>query len=74
MSEFQHFSKILICLGLLTTFIGVLLYFSGKLPWVGKLPGDILIKKENFSLFFPIGTCILISLLLTVVLNLFFRK
>jgi len=47
---------------------------AGKIPGVGKLPGDILIKRENFSFYFPLTTCILLSLILTAVMYLFGKK
>jgi len=65
--------KSLIILGCIIAAAGVLLMFSGKLPWLGRLPGDIYVKKENFSLFFPITTCILISLIISLILW-FIRK
>lgn len=46
----------------------------GKIPGVGKLPGDIFIKKGNFSFYFPLATCVLISLFLTLILNFFGKK
>ncbi len=58
--------KALIALGLLMALIGVLLVFSGKLPWIGRLPGDIYLRKGNFSFYFPLATCVLISLLLSL--------
>ena len=59
--------KSLIILGCIIAAAGVLLMLSGKLPWLGKLPGDIYVKKENYSVFFPITTCILISLLISFI-------
>jgi hypothetical protein len=49
------------------------LSFAGKLPWLGNLPGDITIQRERFSFYFPITTCILISVLISLVLY-FFRR
>jgi len=63
--------KMLILMGALIMGIGLLLYFGDKIPWVGKLPGDILIKKEKFTFYFPIVTCLLISLILTLLFSLF---
>jgi hypothetical protein len=51
--------------------LGVVLVFSDKIPWLGRLPGDISIKRENFSFYFPLTTCILISLLLSLLFALF---
>jgi hypothetical protein len=52
---------------------GLIITFAPRIPWLGKLPGDIFIKKENFSFYFPLGSCILISLLISFLLWLFRR-
>jgi len=65
--------KALIYLGLLLVVIGLILSFAGKLPWLGHLPGDISIERENFSFYFPLATCILISVIISLVLY-FFRR
>ncbi len=63
----------LIILGLIIMIIGIVISISPRLPWLGKLPGDIHIRKGNFSFYFPLGTCILLSLLLSFILWLFRR-
>ena len=60
--------RTLLILGCIIAAAGALLMFSGKLPWLGRLPGDIYVKKENFTLFFPITTGILISILISFIL------
>jgi uncharacterized protein HemY len=69
--------KILLISGLLMVILGVVLLtagtFSGKVPWLGRLPGDIYIKRGNFTLYFPLATCIIISIILTVIFSLFRR-
>lgn len=65
--------KPLIILGLTIAAIGALLTFAGKIPWLGRLPGDIYLKRENFSVYFPLATSILLSVLLSLVLWLFRR-
>ena len=65
--------KVLIIIGLVIAGIGIVFVLSPKLPWIGKLPGDILIKKENFRFYFPLTTCIIISILLTLLFYLFRR-
>ena len=69
-----EFSKILIVLGIVLILVGVGLPYLSKLEFLGKLPGDISYRGKNFSFYFPVVTCIILSVLLTVVLNLFFRK
>lgn len=61
----------LIAIGLLVTGIGVLLTLADKIPWIGRLPGDITVKRENFTFYFPLATSILLSLLLSFILWLF---
>jgi hypothetical protein len=68
--------RLLIIAGAGLLLLGLLLTFAGRLPGLGRLPGDFLIQRENLSVYIPCGTMILISLILTVVLNLigrFFR-
>jgi Protein of unknown function (DUF2905) len=68
------FGKILIFLGVILVFIGILFVFSGKIPWLGKLPGDIYIKKENFVFYFPLATSILLSIALSIIMLFIGRK
>jgi DUF2905 family protein len=63
--------KSLIILGLIIAAIGVVLTLAGRIPWLGRLPGDIYIKKENFTFYFPLATSIIISIVLTLILWLF---
>ena len=70
----QHIGKFLILLGLLISAIGGLLLLSGKIPWIGRLPGDILIQKKNFTFYFPLATSILLSLILTLLFWLLGRR
>ncbi|HOR85898.1 MAG TPA: DUF2905 domain-containing protein [Bacillota bacterium] len=66
----EYIAKTLIALGIGAVVIGLLLYFGGKLG-IGRLPGDIYIKKENFTFYFPVVTSILASIILTIILALF---
>ncbi len=64
--------KSLIFMGVVIIIVGILLLFSDKLPFnLGRLPGDISFKKENFSFYFPITTSILISIILSLLFYLF---
>ncbi len=63
--------KMLILLGVFIILIGFLLLIGEKIPWIGRLPGDIIIKKKNFTFYFPIVTSILISIILTLLFALF---
>jgi hypothetical protein len=59
--------KILIIAGAAIIILGVALLFFGRIPLAGKLPGDIIIKKKNFTVYFPVATSILFSLVLTAI-------
>ena len=63
--------KALIVAGLLIASVGLLLLLSGKFGWIGRLPGDITIRRENFTFHFPLATCLLVSAILTLLLWLF---
>ena len=69
----SEFGKTLIFFGLILVIVGVILSLSGKLPWLGNLPGDISIQRGRFTFYFPITTCVLISLIVSLVLY-FFRR
>ncbi|MFH0974741.1 MAG: DUF2905 domain-containing protein [Spirochaetota bacterium] len=62
--------KYLIIIGLIITAAGVAIYFKDSIPvlrFLGKMPGDIIIKKENFSFYFPVATSITISIVLSLI-------
>ena len=65
--------KSLILVGLVLAGIGLLLSLGGKFNFLGRLPGDIRIARENFTFFFPLGSCLLISVLLSLIFWLFRR-
>ena len=57
----------LIYLGLALAGVGLLFSLAAKLPWLGHLPGDISIERENFSFYFPLATCFVISIVISLV-------
>jgi len=70
----QQTGKYIIVLGVLIAGIGILIYFfHNKLHWLGRLPGDIRIEKDNFRFYFPFTTMIILSLLLTLIVNILKR-
>jgi hypothetical protein len=69
----EDLAKMLVLFGVLLVIIGGVVFLVGKVPFVGRLPGDINIQQGNFSCFFPLATSILLSIALTVVLNLIIR-
>jgi ribose/xylose/arabinose/galactoside ABC-type transport system permease subunit len=65
--------RLLITFGIMVLLVGIVLVLVGKVPFLGRLPGDIVFHRDGFTLFIPIVTMIIVSLVLTVLLNLFFR-
>lgn len=73
MNLFSEIGRLLVILGIFLIAIGLLLIFAPKIPYLGRLPGDISIKRGNFSFYFPIVTCLLLSIIITILINLFRR-
>jgi len=71
---FNLIGKILIIFGLIIIAVGILSIFAGKISWFGKLPGDICLQKKNFSFYFPITTCILLSIVISFIIWILRRK
>lgn len=65
------FGKILLVVGLAVAAMGLLLLLTDKVGWIGKLPGDITVRRENFTFHFPIVTCILVSIILSLLFWIF---
>jgi len=66
----EGLGKVLLITGGIIMLLGLLLVFHQYIPFLGKLPGDIVIKKEGFSVYLPIVTFLIISILLTIIINL----
>ncbi len=66
-------ARFLIVIGVILVVVGLALLLLPKIPWLGRLPGDIVIKRENFTFYFPLGTSILISVILSLIFWLFRR-
>ena len=64
----------LIVVGLLIALVGVVLLLAGRVPWLGRLPGDIYIQRGNWSFYFPVVTSLVVSVLLTLLFWLFGRR
>ena len=65
--------RILVLIGAVLLVVGLLVMFADRVPFLGKLPGDVVVRKKNFTFYFPIVTSILVSLVLTLVLSLWSR-
>ena len=74
MAGVEHIGRLLVITGIVIAVAGGLLILTGKVPWLGRLPGDIVIQKKNFTFYFPLATSIIISLLLTFIFWIIGRK
>lgn len=68
MPDLSGTGRILIVIGLVIAGIGLVIAFAGKIPWLGRLPGDFLFRGKHFSFYFPLTTSLLISVILTLIL------
>ena len=69
----EGLGKTLIFIGIVLVVFGVIFLLSGKIPWLGRLPGDITIERERFTFYFPLATCLLVRVLISLVVYLFRR-
>ena len=67
MSDHADFGWVLLVLGLVIAGVGLVWILAPSIPWLGRLPGDIRIERENFRFYFPLARCLLLSLLLSLV-------
>ncbi len=74
MDSLYLIGKMILGFGFIMVLVGGLLMVAGKVTGLGRLPGDILVQRGNFTFYLPVMTMILVSLLLTLVLNLVFRR
>ena len=66
--------RVLILAGAFAVVLGVVLVLAPRLPWLGRLPGDILIRRDSFTFYFPVVTSLVVSVVVTLLLNLFWRR
>lgn len=74
MGELSAFGRILILIGIIMIVVGGLFMLGGKIPFLGKLPGDIAIQKKNYSFYFPVTTSIIISIILSFIMWLLSKR
>lgn len=70
MSELDSLARMLMLFGVVLLVVGGLLLLAGRLPGLGRLPGDIIVQRDGFSLYLPLATMLLLSIVLTILLNL----
>jgi len=71
MSGFNLFGKTLLFFGIVLIILGTIFLLMGKLPFSGRFPGDIVIQRKNMVFYFPLGVCILVSIILTIIFRIF---
>jgi hypothetical protein len=66
--------RLLVIFGIVLAIIGLVMMFADRIPFLGRLPGDIVVRRKNLTLYFPLVTMLIVSVVLTILLNLFTRK
>ncbi len=66
MDPLQEIGKMIVLFGMVLVVLGLVLLLAGKLPYIGRLPGDIIVQRKNFTFYFPLGTSILLSIVLSL--------
>lgn len=74
MGGFESLGRMLLLLGVILVLLGGLLLLVGKVPFLGRLPGDIVIERKNFTFYFPLATSIILSIVLTLLFSFFGRR
>ncbi len=74
MTDLGQIGKLIIIAGVVLIAAGILFFLLGRIPVIGRLPGDFVIRRDHVTIYVPLATMILISLLLTIILNLIFRR
>jgi len=69
----EGLGKLLIIAGIVLALAGVVVSTLGRVPWLGRLPGDILVRRDNFTFYFPFASCLLVSAVVSLLLYLFRR-
>jgi hypothetical protein len=70
----QEWARLLIVLGCVLVLVGAGLLFLPRIPWIGRLPGDIVVRRGPVTVYVPLATALLVSVVLTILLNLFWRR
>lgn len=74
MENISGLGKMIFIAGIIIAIVGLIIMFFNKVPFIGKMPGDIIIKKDNFTFYFPIVTSILLSIILSLIIYFLRRK
>jgi hypothetical protein len=74
MPDLSAFGRMLVFIGVITVLFGAVLLFANKIPFLGKLPGDIYISRKNFTFYFPLATSIVVSVALSLIMWLWSKR
>lgn len=74
MNNFTGIGRLLVIAGIFLVLLGILFLLGGRFPGLGRLPGDIIIRREKFVFYFPLGSCLLLSILFSLLWALFSRR
>jgi hypothetical protein len=74
MMDVWGFGKVLMVIGAILLGLGLWITFGPQIPFLGQLPGDIYVERKGFRFSFPVVTCLVVSVIATLVLNVFFKK
>jgi hypothetical protein len=66
--------RTLVVFGAIVVLVGLALMLAPSIPWLGRLPGDVFVQRERLTFYFPVVTCLVVSVVLTLLVNLFFRN
>jgi uncharacterized membrane protein YcjF (UPF0283 family) len=69
-----EFGRTLVVFGAIVVLVGLALMLAPSIPWLGRLPGDVFVQRERLTFYFPVVTCLVVSVVLTLLVNLFFRN
>ena len=70
----QELGRFLVLVGVITVVVGGLLLLAGRVPWLGRLPGDIVVRRGPVTFYFPLVTSLVLSIVLTIIINLLGRR
>lgn len=70
----ESIGRFLIYIGVVLVMVGGFFILAAKIPWFGRLPGDIIYRRDGLTIYFPVATMVIVSLVLTLLLNIVWRR
>ncbi len=74
MTDFSSLGRMMMVVGALFFLVGLFLFWGPKIPYLGRLPSDLFVQRKGFSLYFPVVTCVVLSILATLILHIISRR